>query len=55
MWLNDRAAADGLDRSEAAEVVVSPLDTEFSPGAELGTPGVHAEIATTKPLSVTMG
>ncbi|MDH3208064.1 MAG: AAA family ATPase [Gemmatimonadota bacterium] len=46
--------ATGFSGSEIEEVVVSALYTAFSSGASLDTEALAAEIAATKPLSVTM-
>jgi len=46
--------ATGFSGSEIEEVVVSALYTAFSGGASLDTEALAAEIAATKPLSVTM-
>jgi len=48
-------ATDGFSGSEIEEVVVSALYTAFSNDTPLDTVAVMHEVASTKPLSVTMG
>jgi AAA+ superfamily predicted ATPase len=48
------AASDGFSGAEIEQVVVSALYTAFADGAALSTELLSAELAQTKPLSVTM-
>ena len=47
--------ADGFSGSELAQAVTSALFTAFNAGGQLTTELIEGEIASTKPLSVTLG